>query len=111
MMPWRPLDCAVSPRVRSRSAASSSCRHEHPKESLAALTIPRGPRMTDVPRETSAAAGAREVSVSRETTASAVQLADPPLTAAAVFGDRLPAAREYARLLATDGVVRGLLGP
>jgi 16S rRNA (guanine527-N7)-methyltransferase len=31
--------------------------------------------------------------------------------AAALFSDRLPAAVEYARLLATDGVVRGLIGP
>lgn len=28
-----------------------------------------------------------------------------------LFGDRLPIAIEYARLLATDGVVRGLIGP
>jgi 16S rRNA (guanine527-N7)-methyltransferase len=28
-----------------------------------------------------------------------------------LFGDRLPLAEAYARLLATDGVVRGLLGP
>jgi 16S rRNA (guanine527-N7)-methyltransferase len=31
--------------------------------------------------------------------------------AAAMFGDRLPLARSYARLLATDGVIRGLIGP
>jgi 16S rRNA (guanine527-N7)-methyltransferase len=36
---------------------------------------------------------------------------DAPPSAAAVFGGRLPAARQYARLLATDGVTRGLLGP
>lgn len=36
---------------------------------------------------------------------------EPPAAAARVFGDRLPAAVEYARLLATDGVVRGLIGP
>lgn len=29
----------------------------------------------------------------------------------AMFGDRLPLARDYAHLLATDGVVRGLIGP
>jgi 16S rRNA (guanine527-N7)-methyltransferase len=28
-----------------------------------------------------------------------------------VFGDRLPLAEEYARLLMTDGVIRGLIGP
>lgn len=31
--------------------------------------------------------------------------------AGALFGERLPLATEYARLLATDGVVRGLIGP
>jgi len=37
----------------------------------------------------------------------------PDLAAAAaqLFGDRLPAAIEYATLLGTDGVVRGLIGP
>jgi 16S rRNA (guanine527-N7)-methyltransferase len=34
-----------------------------------------------------------------------------PAVAARVFGDRLPDAIRYARLLATDGVVRGLIGP
>lgn len=37
---------------------------------------------------------------------------EPPERAARlVFGDRLPLARRYAELLATDGVVRGLIGP
>ncbi|GAA5189053.1 16S rRNA (guanine(527)-N(7))-methyltransferase RsmG [Rugosimonospora acidiphila] len=31
--------------------------------------------------------------------------------ARALFGDRLPLARQYADLLATDGVLRGLIGP
>ncbi|MDQ6875629.1 MAG: 16S rRNA (guanine(527)-N(7))-methyltransferase RsmG [Actinomycetota bacterium] len=35
----------------------------------------------------------------------------PPPSAAAVFGPRLAMAVEFARLLATDGVERGLLGP
>jgi 16S rRNA (guanine527-N7)-methyltransferase len=34
-----------------------------------------------------------------------------PPAAAQVFGDRLPLARRYAALLATDGVERGLIGP
>ena len=34
-----------------------------------------------------------------------------PDVAAALFGDRLALAEEYARLLVTDGVVRGLIGP
>lgn len=35
-----------------------------------------------------------------------------PVTARGVFGsDRLPVAERYAELLATDGVVRGLIGP
>jgi 16S rRNA (guanine527-N7)-methyltransferase len=37
---------------------------------------------------------------------------DPPEPAASrVFGERLPVAVRYAQLLATDGVVRGLIGP
>src|SRR5689334_24405807 len=32
-------------------------------------------------------------------------------TASQVFGDELPRAEAYAELLATDGVVRGLIGP
>jgi 16S rRNA (guanine527-N7)-methyltransferase len=70
--------------------------------------------MTDVSRETSALAGGRDRDVPRETVDPAgapAQLPAPPPAAGTVFGDRLPAAREYARLLATDGVVRGLLGP
>lgn len=43
------------------------------------------------------------------------EFAEPPAefaaAAAEVFGDRLALAGEYARLLATDGVVRGLIGP
>ncbi|MBM9459940.1 16S rRNA (guanine(527)-N(7))-methyltransferase RsmG [Nocardioides sp. zg-536] len=35
----------------------------------------------------------------------------PPKTAAGVFGDRLPLAERYAELLATEGVLRGLIGP
>ncbi|GAA1850012.1 16S rRNA (guanine(527)-N(7))-methyltransferase RsmG [Asanoa iriomotensis] len=35
----------------------------------------------------------------------------PPAVASVVFGDRLPLAARYASLLATDGVVRGLIGP
>jgi 16S rRNA (guanine527-N7)-methyltransferase len=34
-----------------------------------------------------------------------------PESAAGVFGDALPLAEEYVALLATDGVVRGLIGP
>ena len=36
---------------------------------------------------------------------------EPPPAARAIFGERLPLAIEYAALLATDGVVRGLIGP
>ncbi|HKT01633.1 MAG TPA: 16S rRNA (guanine(527)-N(7))-methyltransferase RsmG [Rugosimonospora sp.] len=39
-------------------------------------------------------------------------LAEPPEPAARlVFADHLPLARRYAELLATEGVVRGLIGP
>lgn len=40
-----------------------------------------------------------------------VTVPDPPSTAEQVFGERLPLARRYAELLATDGIVRGLIGP
>jgi 16S rRNA (guanine527-N7)-methyltransferase len=40
------------------------------------------------------------------------QRSEPPFPAArSVFGDQLDVAVEYARLLGTDGVVRGLIGP
>jgi 16S rRNA (guanine527-N7)-methyltransferase len=35
----------------------------------------------------------------------------PPALAAELFGSRLPLAESYAQLLASDGVVRGLIGP
>lgn len=35
----------------------------------------------------------------------------PPPAAATLFGERLPIARAYAELLATEGVLRGLIGP
>lgn len=38
-------------------------------------------------------------------------LGAPPTAAAAVFGERLPLAGRYAKILATEGVVRGLIGP
>ena len=38
-------------------------------------------------------------------------LGGPPDAAAAVFGERLALAGRYAELLATEGVVRGLIGP
>lgn len=56
--------------------------------------------MTDVPRETSDPPGV-----------GATDVAGEPASAAAVFGAGLASAREFARLLATDGVTRGLLGP
>ncbi len=41
-----------------------------------------------------------------------VDIPEPLLPAARVlFSDRLPLARRYAELLATDGVIRGLIGP
>jgi 16S rRNA (guanine527-N7)-methyltransferase len=39
------------------------------------------------------------------------ELGEPPAAAATVFGDRLALAGRYAELLATEGVVRGLIGP
>ena len=43
--------------------------------------------------------------------ASDVSRETPPPHAAGVFGSRLPLAEEYAQILATDGVVKGLIGP
>jgi 16S rRNA (guanine527-N7)-methyltransferase len=40
-----------------------------------------------------------------------VTLPDPPPAAGKLFGERLPLACRYAELLATDGIVRGLIGP
>ncbi|MGV9792607.1 16S rRNA (guanine(527)-N(7))-methyltransferase RsmG [Gordonia sp. NPDC003422] len=37
--------------------------------------------------------------------------ATPPATAAGVFGDRLELAQAYHRILATDGIDHGLIGP
>jgi 16S rRNA (guanine527-N7)-methyltransferase len=39
------------------------------------------------------------------------QLPEPPASAAAVFGSGLAAAVAFAEILATDGVLRGLIGP
>jgi 16S rRNA (guanine527-N7)-methyltransferase len=39
------------------------------------------------------------------------ELPAPPPAASTVFGEALPAITAYARMLATDGVVRGLIGP
>lgn len=47
-----------------------------------------------------------DASVSRETTAPPT-----PAGAAGVFASHLPSAERYCALLATDGVVRGLIGP
>ncbi|MFC4066006.1 16S rRNA (guanine(527)-N(7))-methyltransferase RsmG [Actinoplanes subglobosus] len=38
-------------------------------------------------------------------------LGEPPASAGVVFGERLALAGRYAQLLATEGVVRGLIGP
>ncbi len=37
--------------------------------------------------------------------------AEPPAEASLIFGDALGTARQYAELLATEGVTRGLIGP
>ena len=42
---------------------------------------------------------------------SAVPLEDEPIAAVRMFGDRIDLARAYVASLATDGVVRGLIGP
>lgn len=40
-----------------------------------------------------------------------VELAEPPEVAHALFGAQLPLVLRYAQLLASDGVLRGLIGP
>lgn len=40
-----------------------------------------------------------------------VELEETPAIAAQIFGDRLPLAEEYARVLSEEGVLRGLIGP
>src|SRR6185295_1831257 len=103
MTPSLPPGCAASPKVRSRNDASSSCRHEHP----------RGPRMSDVSRETSAPdpGQTRDAPALRGVASDHGDLPEAPPAAAAVFGSRLDAATRYARMLAGDGLTRGLLGP
>jgi 16S rRNA (guanine527-N7)-methyltransferase len=69
--------------------------------------------VTDVPRETSA----RDLGRSRDAAAAAGGVAPDgdlppaPRAAATVFGARLDTANRYARMLAGDGLTRGLLGP
>ena len=54
---------------------------------------------------------AAEVPASPDTSAPAGQAAPPPPGADEIFDTALPKAVEFARLLATDGVTRGLIGP
>ncbi len=51
------------------------------------------------------------VSPSADPDAGAVDLESEPAAAVALFGDRIDLARRYVHSLATDGVVRGLIGP
>jgi 16S rRNA (guanine527-N7)-methyltransferase len=81
--------------------------------------------MTDVPRETSvprldaspvanpatAAAPAAGAVVPPAPPAAGAVVPPAPPAAAVIFGSRLATATAYARLLAGDGVTRGLLGP
>jgi 16S rRNA (guanine527-N7)-methyltransferase len=67
--------------------------------------LPPGPSPatgTDVPADLDASPAAGPVAVLPPELAEVAQT---------LFGDRLPLAVQYAELLATDGVVRGLLGP
>jgi 16S rRNA (guanine527-N7)-methyltransferase len=47
----------------------------------------------------------------RDTAPRDVSRETPPPHAAGVFASRLPLAEQYAQILATDGVVKGLIGP
>jgi 16S rRNA (guanine527-N7)-methyltransferase len=70
--------------------------------------------MTDVPRETSVPrpdpSRLANAATAADPAAGAVVPPAPPAVAV-IFGSRLATATEYARLLASDGVTRGLLGP
>lgn len=98
----------MSPRVKSLSAASWCCLRD---DSRLAPVIPDVPRETwgadrdaaDVPRETVGRSAAEE-----SLSGVPVQVRE---VAASVFGARLPLAQRYAHLLATDGLVRGVIGP
>jgi 16S rRNA (guanine527-N7)-methyltransferase len=50
-------------------------------------------------------------SASSSSLSAVAELGEPPAAAAVIFGARLELARRYAELLATEGVVRGLIGP
>jgi 16S rRNA (guanine527-N7)-methyltransferase len=51
------------------------------------------------------------VSPSADPDAGAADLEAEPAAAGSIFGDRIELARRYVHSLATDGVVRGLIGP
>ena len=51
------------------------------------------------------------VSPNDDPDAGAADLETEPAAAAVIFGDRIDLARRYVHSLATDGVVRGLIGP
>ncbi|XNL28215.1 16S rRNA (guanine(527)-N(7))-methyltransferase RsmG [Longispora sp. K20-0274] len=63
------------------------------------------------PGSASGAAGAATTSPRPEPDATEPAPGPPPAAARTVFGDQLDAAIAYAELLATEGVVRGLIGP
>jgi 16S rRNA (guanine527-N7)-methyltransferase len=68
-----------------------------------------GTEVSSAPTSESALSDASVAASSPSVAASASP--EPPAVAAKVFGDRLGLAVDYARLLVTDGVVRGLIGP
>lgn len=67
--------------------------------------------MTDVPRETSVPRLDRAHLADPALVADRAAAPPAPPAAATVFGSQLAVASAYARLLASDGVTRGLLGP
>ncbi len=113
-------DPSVSRETASRDAV---CGHASAAKSASAPNLPGGQRAerhgggTGEPRPPSDVSpdsgaphtGDPEARVSRETAGAA--LPDSPVPLASLFGDRSGQAEEYARILATVGVERGLLGP
>ncbi|MGK5679913.1 16S rRNA (guanine(527)-N(7))-methyltransferase RsmG [Actinoplanes sp. URMC 104] len=95
-----------------RPASPPQGRSPSPDAATASPTEPPAPGITPVRGGESAPTDA---GLARTAPSASAVGAEPPAeiadAAAEIFGDRLGLAVEYARLLVTDGVVRGLIGP
>ncbi|WSG03453.1 16S rRNA (guanine(527)-N(7))-methyltransferase RsmG [Micromonospora sp. NBC_01740] len=102
--PPGPSPVRPEPTVTSDAAPSIDAPEGAPSSTVAPENAPS-------PTDTSE--DALSSAVTAEDASPAVAVLPPELAAAArtLFGDRLDLAAAYAELLATDGVVRGLIGP